>query len=79
MLPFLKKTKEGSVSLPPDHITREPDGDSDAEGFDSLRVAAEDLCNAIHERDYSAAASALRAAFDLLEEEPHEEGPHTNG
>lgn len=71
MLPFLKNQYEGSVSTPPDTIHREPDEDSE---FDSLEVAAQDLCDAIHSKDYKGVASALRAAFDLLESQPHEEG-----
>lgn len=74
MLPFLKDKKEASVSAPPSTITRESDDESDS--FDSLEVAAQDLCDAIHSRNYKAVAEALRAAFELCESEPHEEGPH---
>lgn len=75
MLPFLKN-KEGSVSAPTETIHRESDEESD---FDSLEVAAQDLCDAIHSKDYKGVASALRAAFDLLESEPHSEGSTDNG
>lgn len=77
MLPFLKHKQEGSMSEPIDSIERKPDGDE--EEYDGLESAAEDLCHAIEAKDYKAAASALRAAFDLLDSEPHYEGPHTNG
>lgn len=66
MLPFMKNKLEGSVSAPPEVLKRESD-DEDQE-FDSLEVAAEDLCNAIHSKDYKAIAAALRAAIDLAGE-----------
>ena len=70
MLPYLKKQKEGSVSAPIESIKREPDGEPE---YDALESAAEDLCNALESKDYKAAAMALRAAFELLESQPHEE------
>lgn len=72
MIPFLKN-KEAGVSMPADSIKREPDEEPE---FDSLESAAEDLCNAVHSKDYKGAAAALRAAFDLMESQPHQEGPH---
>lgn len=73
MIPFLKRQQEGSASSPVEKIERKPDDGSD---YDGLTAAAEDLCHAIKAEDYKAAAAALRAAFDLLESEPHEEGSH---
>ena len=75
MLPFLKLKQDAASSSPVDAIQRKPD---DEDSFDSLEVAAEDLCHAIHSKDMKAIASALRAAFELLDSEPHVEGPHTN-
>jgi hypothetical protein len=69
MLPFLLK-KEGSASLPADPVKREPDEESD---YDSLESAAEDLISAVHSKDVKGVCSALRAAFDMLESQPHEE------
>ena len=76
MLPFLKLNHEGRASGPIESIERKSD---ETEEYDSLESAAEDLCHAIEAKDYKAAASALRAAFDLLDSQPHQEGPHTNG
>lgn len=73
MLPFLKRAQDASASAPVDVERREPD---DGAEFDSLESAAEDLISAIHSKDIKAVASALRAAFDLMESEPHTEGPH---
>lgn len=74
MLPFLKKDKEASVSIPSDKVKREPDAEPE---FDSLESAGQDLIDAIHARDVKAVAAALRAGFELLDSEPHFEGPHT--
>lgn len=71
MLPFLKKSQESSA-LPADPVTRAPDDDS----FDVLEVAAQDLIAAVESKNAKGVASALRAAFDLCEGEPHNEGPH---
>lgn len=74
MLPYLRQKQEGSASAPIEAIERKPD--EGAAEYDVLESAAEDLCKAIESKDYKAAASALRAAFELLESEPHEEGSH---
>ena len=70
MIPFLKNKLDASASMPAESIKREPDEEPD---YDGLEAAAEDLCNAIEKKDYKAAASALRAAFELMEAQPHEE------
>jgi hypothetical protein len=75
MLPFLKHNKEASISETPDHIKREHDEDSDKE-YDMLESAAEDLISAVHSKDVKAVCSALRSAFEMLDLEPHKEGPH---
>ena len=75
MLPFLKNNKEASISETPDSIKREHDEDS-SEEYDMLESAAEDLISAVHSKDVKAVCSALRAAFQMLDSEPHEEGPH---
>ena len=73
MLPFLRNLKEASVSGEPESIKREHDEGAD---FDMLESAAEDLISAIHAKDTKAVVSALRAAFEIYDSEPHEEGPH---
>jgi hypothetical protein len=69
MLPFLKK-KEASVSMPADVKVRESDHE---ESYDPMESAMEDLCHAEERKDYAAMADAFRAAFELLESQPHEE------
>jgi hypothetical protein len=73
MLPFLKKTQDASASIPTDKIERKPDHEQE---YDEMESAAEDLCNAIHAKDYKMAAEALRAAFEMMDSQPHKEGPH---
>lgn len=67
MLPFLKK-QEGSASQPVESKVRKSDNPS--EDLDSLEVAMKELFSA---KTDSARAAAFRAAFELLEQEPHEE------
>lgn len=59
---------EGSVSQPVESVKRESDGPD--ENLDGLEVAMKELFEA---KTDSERASAFRAAFDLLEQEPHEE------
>jgi hypothetical protein len=73
MIPFLKTKYEASASMPADKITREPDEGAD---YDVLESAADDLMQALDEGNTKAIAAALRAAFELLDSEPHKEGPH---
>jgi len=61
---------EGSVSAPVESEKREPDEGAE---FDSLEVAMEELFSAKSPKER---AAAFRAAFELLEEQPHEEAPH---
>lgn len=74
MLPFLKKNREASASAPPDSIRREPDDEADS--YDSLHSAAEDLLKAVESKNIKGIAEAIRAAFELCESSPHEEGEH---
>lgn len=73
MIPFLKKNLEASASSPIESVERKPDEGAE---YDVLESAAEDLCRAIDAKDYKSIAAALRAAFELLDSQPHEEGPH---
>lgn len=67
MLPFLKK-QEGSVSQPVETLKRE--SDNPEEDLNGLEVAMKELFSA---KTDSERAAAFRAAFQLLEQEPHEE------
>jgi len=56
------------------HVTVISGGDMhDSEG---LHVAAEDILNAIKSGSAESLASALHSFFQMVDEEPHEEGEH---
>lgn len=54
--------------------TKPEESKTDDSGIDAC---AEDLIQAIHARDVKAAAEAIKAAFEILDSEPHEEGSHS--
>lgn len=70
MLPFLKHSQEASASALVESEKREPDS---GEEMDSLEVAMKELFSAKSDKER---AQAFRAAFELLETEPHEEAEH---
>jgi hypothetical protein len=49
----------------------------DGDGDHALIACAEDLIRAIHAKDAQSVADAFRAAFEVLESEPHDEAPHS--
>lgn len=76
---FLQKQSDAAIVSPvPDKIERKPD-DSKDEEFDSLEGAMQELHSALNSKDYKGAAQIFRSAFELMDSQPHEEGPHTNG
>lgn len=62
MLPFLKP-KQVAVTMMKE---REPDEGSEDNSY-GLKSAAEDLISAIHSKDVSAVAAALKAAHEICE------------
>lgn len=74
MLPFLKQRRDAGLIVQ----TRKPDEKpSESEDMgDPVEACAEDLINAIHAKDVRRAAEAMRAAFEIMDAEPHVEGPH---
>lgn len=71
MLPFLKNKQEASAAGPVESVRRESDDGSE---YDMLESAAEDLISAVHSKNVKGVCEALRAAFEMCESEPHEEG-----
>lgn len=67
LLPFMK-AKEGSASLPVETQKRSPDEPSGES--DLLEMAIKELFEAKTDK---ARVSAFKTAFQLLEQEPHEE------
>lgn len=74
LLPFLKNKLEASVSAPVESLERKPD--EGAEEFDTAEAVAQDILDAVKSNDAKMLAQALRAAFDLLEMQPHDEIKH---
>lgn len=68
--PFQDKDKKVGV------IVSESRSDSGRDRNIALEVAAEELLRAVEKKDVVALASALRNAVQLVELEPHLEGPH---
>lgn len=80
MLPFLKDSKEASVSLPIEHQMRKSDeGEDEEEAMETaeMQAIAHDLIRAIHERDVRGVMDALYSAHIVYDSELHHEGPHT--
>ena len=77
MLPFFAKKKEASVSAPPSVIRREADEPLDMDDDEQMLMhVAHELIESVHKRNTEHFILALRAAFQILDSEPHEEGPH---
>lgn len=79
MLPFLKPRPQVGVIV----RERKPDGGSKEQGMEGqdspgLMACAEDLIRAINSKDARSVMSALKSMFEIMDSEPHEEGPHTN-
>ena len=68
--PFDNKDKRVGV------VVTESRSDSGRERNVALEVAAEEIMDAMKRSDSVALASALRNAVQLIELEPHLEGPH---
>ena len=71
MLPFLKKKPQVGVI-----VTSRP-ADEPKQAEDPIEYCAQDLIDAVHANDKKAAVQAIRDMFDIMESEPHREGPHT--
>ena len=76
LLPFLKKSKDGSGNASGVMVVeREPDGDKVSQN-PALEACAEELLDAIKSNDIKKVASALQSAFEICDSYPHVEGPH---
>jgi hypothetical protein len=78
VLPFLAKKRQVGVIVE----SRKPDGDvkeqsQESEENQGLEACAQDLLSAIERKDARALANAIKAAFEICESYPHEEGEHS--
>jgi hypothetical protein len=75
-LPFLKTNRNNNAGVIVQHrASDEPENDNKDDG---LETCLEEMHAAMDARDYKQAARSLRAAFQICDSEPHEEGEHTN-
>lgn len=77
-LPFLKFRKEAGIrtSMRASDFNKSEDSESDKD--QALIAVSGELLIALNNKNTQAVADALRAAFEILESEPHAEGEHTN-
>lgn len=80
-LPFLRKKNDAGIAgVMVQHRSPDNDGeehkDQEYQPEAGLRACAKDLMDAINSGDHSKVAQALRAAFEILDSEPHVEGEH---
>lgn len=76
-LPFLKPRNKSFGLIVQE---RAPDGSHENKPDDhkdqALITCGEDLIRAVNAKDAQSVADVFRAAFDILDSEPHEEGEH---
>lgn len=80
MLPFLKNKNRQAGGVTSQYRT--PTGIESkpaSNDLDGIEAAAKEICQAIESKDYSKLASALKAAFQIFDSEPHVEGIHEDG
>jgi hypothetical protein len=80
VLPFTKNQNDQSKSF--GTIVKKRAPASPGKLLDMAEMAvldcSMDILRAIHEKDPKALASALKDVFEILDSQPHEEGPHIN-
>ena len=76
MLPFLKKERPNSAGMSMEY--RKPDEGKEEDEGSAIDACSKDILRAISSNDYKQLSAALKAAFDIMDSLPHEEGPHTN-
>lgn len=78
ILPFLKRKDSQIGGVIVKH--RKPDETPQAEDQDdpsaAIHACAHDLMKALEAKDVAGIAEALHSAFEILDSQPHLEGPH---
>ena len=69
MLPFMNKIRRQDSGM--SVIERKPDEGKEESPDAGIEAAASDLINAVHSKDTKAVVMAIRAIFELVEQEPH--------
>lgn len=81
-LPFLKKKQAGIANQMVEYRKPDAEGeghhDKEPNEDEGLRACSRDIISCIQSSDEAGLAKAIRAAFEICDAAPHEEGPHTN-
>ena len=73
-LPFLTKPRQMGGTIIEHRKPDQPESSEDDNYLDEgLLQAAKDLCRAVQEDNHGAVAKAFKAAFQILESQPHDE------
>ena len=75
MLPFLKTKPQTGVIIKEFKTNSESEKSESEQG---LKFCAQELIKAVHMQDEDGVMKALKSAFEILDSQPHEEGPHLN-
>ena len=75
-MPMKGHRKSVAIILGQGPASRPDEAEEPAGGGAPIQSAASDLLQAIETKDAAGVAEALRAAFQILDAEPHEEGLH---
>lgn len=76
LLPFFakKQVSQPIIEIEKQDFSQESEKD---EYIQAIEVCAQDLIDAIYTQDVRRTAEVLKAAFEICDSRPHEEGPHT--
>lgn len=72
ILPFMLKKAQSPGIIVKDRAPDQPEESTD-DSNDSIEACAHDLIEAVHAKDTKAAASAMKAAFEIMQSEPSSE------
>ena len=75
-LPFMKPKQVAGLIIQHRNPDGKPDSAPEDQQDQALESAAEDLILQFTPKTVESVAAALRAAFEIVDSEPHEEGPH---
>lgn len=78
MLPFLRPKHQTGLMIAKMTPEGHKDTDTEVSKDAGLEAAAADLMRGIEMKDSKKIAAAIRAAFQIVDSEPHDEGEHTN-
>jgi len=79
MIPFLDKKKTSVAGLIIKNRTPDEKPEENQEDTHTMAIeeCAKDLIDAVHNKDIKAVASAIKDAFEILEQMPHKEIDHS--